>query len=66
MADDYVSVPDGLLLVATLVLWSLALDWLDFHFPLIAASSIRRHWSLCARAWRTAATWHESLSRMRS
>ena len=35
MADDYVSITDGLLLVATIVLWSLALDWLGYHIPLI-------------------------------
>lgn len=33
MADDYHSVPDGLLLVATVVFWSYALDWLGFHWP---------------------------------
>ena len=33
MADDYRSLPDGLLLVATIVFWSYALDWLGFRFP---------------------------------
>lgn len=33
MADDYRSVPDGLLLVATIMFWSLALDWLGYRFP---------------------------------
>lgn len=33
MADDYRSVPEGLLLVATLVFWSYALDWLEFYWP---------------------------------
>ena len=34
MADDYQSIPDGLLLVATIVGWSYLLDWLAFRFPL--------------------------------
>lgn len=33
MAGTYHSVPDGLLLVATIIFWSYALDWLSFHFP---------------------------------
>jgi uncharacterized membrane protein YcaP (DUF421 family) len=33
LADDYRSIPDGLLLVATIVFWSWALDWLGFRFP---------------------------------
>jgi uncharacterized membrane protein YcaP (DUF421 family) len=33
MASDYKSVPDGLVLVATIVFWSYALDWLAYHFP---------------------------------
>src|SRR5688572_3427801 len=33
MADDYSSVPDGLLLVATIMAWSHALDWLGQRFP---------------------------------
>lgn len=35
MADDYRSVPDGLLLVATIIGWSYALDWLGYHIPAI-------------------------------
>jgi uncharacterized membrane protein YcaP (DUF421 family) len=35
MADDYHSITDGLLLVATLVFWSLALDWLTFRSRVI-------------------------------
>lgn len=35
MADDYRSVPDGLLLVAVIVGWSFALDWLGYHVPLV-------------------------------
>jgi uncharacterized membrane protein YcaP (DUF421 family) len=33
MASEYKSVPDGLLLVATIVFWSYVLDWLAYHFP---------------------------------
>ena len=33
MADDYHSVPDGLVLVATIVFWSYVIDWLGFRFP---------------------------------
>ena len=32
MADDYHSIPDGLILVATIVFWSHALDWLGYRF----------------------------------
>jgi uncharacterized membrane protein YcaP (DUF421 family) len=31
MASEYKSVPEGLVLVATIVFWSYALDWLNFH-----------------------------------
>jgi uncharacterized membrane protein YcaP (DUF421 family) len=33
MADDYRSVTDGLILVATIVFWEYVIDWLSFHFP---------------------------------
>ncbi len=33
MVDDYTSLPDGLLLIGTIVFWSYALNWLGFHFP---------------------------------
>jgi uncharacterized membrane protein YcaP (DUF421 family) len=33
MADDYSSVTDGLVLVATIVLWAFALDFIAFRFP---------------------------------
>ena len=33
MADEYRSLTNGLLLVATIVFWSFALDWLGYHFP---------------------------------
>jgi uncharacterized membrane protein YcaP (DUF421 family) len=37
MAGDYHSITDGLFLVATIIFWSVVLDWLAFHFP-----SVRR------------------------
>jgi uncharacterized membrane protein YcaP (DUF421 family) len=33
MANDYTSIPDGLLLVATIIFWAYALDWLGYRFP---------------------------------
>ena len=33
LADDYTSIPDGLLLVATILFWSFALDWLGYRSP---------------------------------
>ena len=33
MAADYQSIPDGILLVFTIIFWSYALDWLGYHFP---------------------------------
>ncbi len=33
MAADYTSLPDGLVLVGTIVFWSYALDWLGYRFP---------------------------------
>jgi uncharacterized membrane protein YcaP (DUF421 family) len=33
MAANYQSLPDGILLVATLVFCSFSLEWLGFHFP---------------------------------
>jgi uncharacterized membrane protein YcaP (DUF421 family) len=35
MAGDYKSIPEGLLLVGTLIGWSYALEWLGYHFPAI-------------------------------
>lgn len=32
MANDYHSVPAGILLVATIIGWNFLLDWLGFHF----------------------------------
>ncbi|GMA16981.1 DUF421 domain-containing protein [Deinococcus metallilatus] len=34
MAGNYTSVPDGLLLVGTIIFWSWFLNWLGYHFPL--------------------------------
>jgi uncharacterized membrane protein YcaP (DUF421 family) len=33
MSSDYVSITDGLVLVATIILWSYLLDWLGYMFP---------------------------------
>jgi uncharacterized membrane protein YcaP (DUF421 family) len=33
MSASYTSLTDGLILVATIVFWSYALDWLAYHFP---------------------------------
>jgi uncharacterized membrane protein YcaP (DUF421 family) len=32
MAADYSSIPDGILLVATIIFWSFALSWLGYRF----------------------------------
>lgn len=36
MADDYKTVTDGLLLVATIIFWDFLLDWLGYHVPAFA------------------------------
>jgi uncharacterized membrane protein YcaP (DUF421 family) len=33
MAGDYKSLPDGIVLVATIIFWDYALDWLSFKSP---------------------------------
>lgn len=33
MAGTYNSVTDGILLVTTIIFWSIALDWLSYHVP---------------------------------
>jgi uncharacterized membrane protein YcaP (DUF421 family) len=33
MAGEYKSLPDGILLVTTIIFWSYALDWLSFKYP---------------------------------
>lgn len=35
MADDYKSVPEGIILVAVIVVSALALDWLGYRFPVL-------------------------------
>jgi uncharacterized membrane protein YcaP (DUF421 family) len=35
MADEYKSVTDGIILVATIIFWNLALDWLGYRVPLV-------------------------------
>ncbi|HEX7022787.1 MAG TPA: YetF domain-containing protein [Trueperaceae bacterium] len=35
MADQYNSIPDGILLVATIALWAYVIDWLGYRFPAI-------------------------------
>ena len=35
MAGEYTSIPDGLLLVATIIFWSYALNWLGYRFPFL-------------------------------
>ncbi len=34
MADNYHSIPDGLVLVGVIIFWSYALDWLGYHIPI--------------------------------
>jgi uncharacterized membrane protein YcaP (DUF421 family) len=36
MAGNYNSLPDGVLLVATILFWSFALNWLGYHVPFIS------------------------------
>jgi uncharacterized membrane protein YcaP (DUF421 family) len=33
MASDYRSIPEGVILVGTIIFWNYALDWLSYHFP---------------------------------
>src|SRR5215212_4428035 len=35
MGDDYKSVPDGIVLVCTIIFWNYALDWLGYHSPFV-------------------------------
>jgi uncharacterized membrane protein YcaP (DUF421 family) len=35
LADDYRSIPDGLILVGTIVFWAWALNWLGYRVPLV-------------------------------
>lgn len=36
MANGYQSIPEGIILVATIIFWSYALDWLAYHSPRFA------------------------------
>ena len=36
MSAEYTSVGDGLILVATIVVWDYVLDWLGFRFPIMS------------------------------
>jgi uncharacterized membrane protein YcaP (DUF421 family) len=33
MANEYRSVTEGITLVATIIFWNFAIDWLEYHFP---------------------------------
>lgn len=33
MANEYRTIPDGLLLIGTLIFWNFALDWLSYRWP---------------------------------
>ena len=33
MASEYKSVPEGIVLVSTIIFWNFALDWLGYRFP---------------------------------
>src|SRR5215203_3332561 len=35
MADDYRSVPDGIVLLGTIVFWSWGLNWLGYRLPVV-------------------------------
>ena len=35
MASDYKSITEGLVLVATIIFWSFAMDWLGYHIPFV-------------------------------
>src|SRR5215212_9776438 len=35
MAGNYNSLPDGLLLVATIIFWSFTINWVGYHIPLV-------------------------------
>jgi uncharacterized membrane protein YcaP (DUF421 family) len=35
MADDYTSITEGVLLVATIIFWAAAIDWAGFHSQLV-------------------------------
>lgn len=35
MASNYRSVPEGIILVATIIFWNYALDWISYHVPAV-------------------------------
>jgi uncharacterized membrane protein YcaP (DUF421 family) len=35
MSGDYVSIPEGFVLVTTILLWAFVIDWLTYHVPLV-------------------------------
>jgi uncharacterized membrane protein YcaP (DUF421 family) len=35
MADEYRSVTEGIFLVSTIFFWNFALDWLEYHYPVM-------------------------------
>ena len=37
MAHEYRSVTEGIVLVSTIIFWEFAIDWLSYHFPVIAS-----------------------------
>ena len=37
LADDYASIPDGALLIGTIICWDYALNWLGYRFPRVQA-----------------------------
>lgn len=39
MAGEYRSLPDGLVLVSTIIFWNYFLDWLSFHSPRVRRGS---------------------------
>ena len=57
MAGEYKSVPDGIVLVVTIIFWNYAFDWLSFKFPwfekLIEPAPLP-----LVRAWQAAAPQH--------
>jgi uncharacterized membrane protein YcaP (DUF421 family) len=35
MAGEYRSVTEGIIIVCTIIFWNFAIDWLEFHFPVM-------------------------------
>src|SRR5215210_8618116 len=52
LADDYRSITDGLILVATILFWSVAFNWLGYRVPAIERrSEERRVGKECRSRW---------------